>query len=131
MDSLLFKILNYENKIFEEYISKRTTFLENLKTIKINELSKEQLLNFINDIKNIIDPLKTSISSIDDYFLNLNLNFTKGNDDDTGDLVNYLFLGYFFTLISSELTELKSESESELSDNVSELSVSSSLSELV
>jgi len=130
MDSLLFKILNYENKIFEEYISKRTTFLENLKTIKINELSKEQLLNFINDIKNTIDPLKTSISSIDDYFLNLNLNFSKGNDD-TGDLVNYLFLGYFFTLISSELSELKSESDSELSDNVSELSVSSSLSELV
>lgn len=130
MDSLLFKILNYENKIFEEYNSKRTTFLENLKTIKINELSKEQLLNFINDVKNIIDPLKTSISSIDDYFLNSNLNFTKSYD--TGDyLINYLFLGYFFTLVSSELTELKSESESELSDNVSELSVSSSLSELV
>ena len=120
MDSLLIKILNYENKIFEEYISKRTLFLENLKIIKINELSKEQLLNFINDIKNIIDPLKSSICSIDDYFLNIN--FTKKND--TGELMNtYLFLGYFFTLISSELTELKSESESsELSE--SELSIS-------
>ena len=122
MVTLLSKILNYEEDVFNEYQLKRNHFIENLKKINTNKLSKQQLLIFINDIKNIIDPLKSSMESIDYHFTNLK--FEKTYEDQ---LTSYLFLGYFLTLISSissdsELIELSvSESELiELSESLSE-----------
>ena len=66
-ETLLSKILNYEEKIYTEWSLKRKELLENLKKIEINTLNNDQLLIFINDLKNVIDPLKTSIEHIDHF----------------------------------------------------------------
>ena len=115
MSVLLLKILNYESKIFEEYSKKRTLFIEHLSEIKTNKLTKSQLLIFINDIKDIIDPLKTSISAIDYYFTNTSLE-KKNSIENSEKMLYYLLLARFFENVSdsldseSELTEERSDS---------------------
>jgi hypothetical protein len=121
MVTLLSKILNYEAKIFEEYSLKRQTFLKSLSEIKTNNLSKTQLLIFINNIKDIIDPIKTSNSAIDYYLIN---SFYKKKED-VPNLLFYLFLITFLEKgisesSDSELTELSESSESESLESDSE-----------
>ena len=115
MNSFLSKILNYESQIFENYLSKRKDFLQHLKTIKTNELSKEESLIFINNLKDIIDPIKSTTKSIDDFLENT---YSCCNDE----LINYLFLGYFVSLLSEEPDSkelrLEHESESDVSESV-------------
>ena len=133
MDILKNKILNYEAGLFEEYCFKRSKLIEDIK-LK-NNISKENSLIFINDIKAITDSLKNAISSIDYYFTNTDL--TKNDSLTTHDeMLFYLLLKRFiFTTGSSELsleTEESSESvsvsDSELSSEELELSPESSSS---
>ena len=70
-------ILKYEESIFNEYISKRSKLIENIKNLQLNNLDNNQLLNLISDLKVIIDPIKTSIMNIDDHFLNTSLDNNK------------------------------------------------------
>ena len=115
MSTLLLKILNHESKIFEEYSTKRKLFLEHLSQIKTNNLTQGQLLILINDLKDIIDPLKTSISAIDYYFTNTSLE-KKDSIESSEKMLFYLLLGRFFeTAVSDSL-----ESESELTEESSE-----------
>jgi len=115
MSALLLKILNHESKIFEEYSKKRTLFIEHLSEIKTNKLTKSQLLIFINDIKDIIDPLKLIIFFIDYYFLNTSLE-KKNSIENSEKMLYYLLIGRFFENFSdsldseSELTEERSDS---------------------
>ena len=111
MNTLLFKILNYESTIFNEYLQKRSDLLNSVKEININTLSKKQLLIFISDIKSIIDPVKTSIASIDYYFTNTD--FIKDDTIKSNEMVNTLF--YLFLLSnfsSSDDSEISEISES-------------------
>ena len=134
---ILSRVLNYESSIFEEYSSKRKDLIENIKNLK-RPLNSSELFIFINDIKAIIDPIKTSISAIDHYFTNTDF---KNNDSflEAQELNNlfYLFLGLRLNSRSdSELaleTEISdSDSEpSETSESVSESDVSSKSSRSV
>ena len=88
MNTLISKILNYEMEIYKIYISKRKKLLKSIKEKK--NLNKDQSLIFVNDIKAIIDPIKSSIESIDYYFTNLDL--TKKDSINDNKLLFYLLL---------------------------------------
>jgi len=134
---ILSRVLNYESSIFEEYSSKRKDLIENIKNLK-RPLNRSELFIFINDLKAIIDPIKTSISAIDHYFTNTDF---KNNDSfleaQNLNALFYLFLGLRLNSCSdSELaleTEISdSDSEpSETSESVSESDVSSKSSRSV
>ena len=119
MSTLIYKILNYEKEIFNEYISKRKKLIKNIKLQK--NLNHSQTLNFINDIKAIIDPIKTSLDSIDYYFTNLNFDKSKSSDEISKMLFIYLFLEIRLGVTSSLDTLDTLESDSEPDILVSEL----------
>ena len=108
---LISKIITYEQSVFDEYTTKRGHFLNHLKSV--SNLQHLDLSVLVNDIKAIIDPIKTSISEIDFYFTNTEFKNNKNREENT--LLFYLLLLRTF---SSEL------SESSDSDSVSERSVS-------
>ena len=117
--TLLSKILNYEKEVFDTYVSKRQGLLEGIQKIEINTLDKSQLLIFIENIKNIIDPLKTSTANIDNF---MNGMCNENNFTETQFILFYLLFGDFFfkTGGSSEDSEdILSEPES-LSESVLE-----------
>ena len=114
MSTLISKILNYENEIFNEYISKRKKLIKNIKEQSF--LNKKQSLNFVNDLKAIIDPIKISISSIDYYFTNLNFDKNNTEVDISKILCTYLLLETYLTSSLDTLDTLESES-SELSED--------------
>lgn len=121
---LLSKVIDYENSVFEEYLSKRKKLLEHLKTIK--SLNKSQANVFIHDLKSIIDPIKTSISEIDHYFTNTD--FKKTDNIDSYKKMNeflYLFL-LLYSFSELDETDISEASESSLSENSDSLSESSS-----
>ena len=72
-------ILKYEQTIFNDYISKRTELIENIKSLQLNDLTQQQLINITSDIKLIIDPIKSSITGISDYFTNFNNSFNNND----------------------------------------------------
>ena len=142
MDTLLNKILNYESTIFNEYKLKRKILIDKLSKIETNKLDKQQLLIFINDIKDVIDPIMTSSENIDHLLMNLNFKNQKSFDNACA-LKNLILFNYLFkffldensteesvetelTESSSELSDSNSDSSSELSDSSSELSDSKS-----
>ncbi len=108
MSTLISKILNYENEIFNEYISKRKKLIKNIKEQSF--LNKKQSLNFVNDLKAIIDPIKTSISSIDYYFTNLNFDKNNTEVDISKILCTYLLLETYLTSSLDTLDTLEPES---------------------
>jgi hypothetical protein len=68
---LLSKILNYENDIFNKFIQKRTNLIKNLENLKTEKkLDEIQLLHFINDLKSVIDSVKSANDYIDEYYIN-------------------------------------------------------------
>ena len=115
MHTLISKILNYEDEIFNEYISKRKKLIKNIKEQPV--LNKEQSLNFVNDLKAIIDPIKTSISSIDYYFTNLNFDKNNTEVDMSKILCTYLLLETYFTSSLDTLDTLEPDSDSHDSES--------------
>ena len=108
MHTLISKILNYENEIFNEYISKRKKLIKNIKEQSF--LNKKQSLNFVNDLKAIIDPIKISIYSIDYYFTNLNFDKNNTEVDISKILCTYLLLETYLTSSLDTLDTLEPES---------------------
>jgi hypothetical protein len=107
-------VLKYEESVFNEYISKRSKLIENIKNLQLNNLNNNQLLNFTSDLKIIIDPIKTCISNIDDHFLNNCLDNNKSIHD-LSDLNNLMGLYVLFDFLgrggggSSSGSEFESE----------------------
>ena len=99
-NSFIEKILKYENSIFNEYTIKRNTLIENIKNLQLNDLNKDQLLNLTSDIKLVIDPIKTSISNMDDYFNNLKNSWNSNESTKTLNELN-LFYTFFFLFTGS------------------------------
>ena len=136
MKTLINKILNYEECIFNEYSSKRKILIKNIKNVSF--LDKPELINFINDIKAVIDPIKTSTSAIDHYLTNIDFK----NNESSKNVSELLFIYLLFGLISTETLETElpessessesseSESESELSESNSSRSVSVTFSNI-
>ena len=121
-NSFIEKILKYENSIFNEYTIKRNTLIENIKNLQLNDLNKDQLLNLTSDIKLVIDPIKTSISNMDDYFNNLKNSWNSNESTKTLNELN-LFYTFFFLFTGSgsgsedpEISESDSVSESSESE---------------
>ena len=99
MQTLLFKILTYESNIFEKYQKDRMVFRESLEKIDTNTLSQESLGNLINDIKDIIDPIKISNEAINNYFENKLLSFQNNNSSlSNQELLKFII---FYNLIKS------------------------------
>ena len=121
METLLSKILNYEECIFNEFILKRKNLIENI--TKIDFLNKNQLFIFINDLKAIIDPIKTSTVAIDHYFTNTSFENNESvlEQEQLNKLLSFYFL---FGLFSTEA--LETEIPESISESVSELLVSES-----
>jgi hypothetical protein len=118
MDQInLSKILNYENRLFNKFISKRTNLI---KTIKEKNIQNKTI--FLKNFKNIID----CIESANDYIDNFNLEKT----DNESEFILFYFLCkdlFFKTESSSESssdsdTESSSDSETESCSDESESS---------
>ena len=121
---LLFKILKYEADVFEKYIESRKKLINFIKEVKINNLPNEKVLIFINDLKQVIDPIITCNDNID-YLISNNMEseLSITTQKELKEVFNlYLLLGCL-RLGGSE-SELESSERLELSD--SELSVSDS-----
>ena len=97
--SLKDKIIEYENDIFNEFIEKRNKFINYIKNIDINVLSKEQVNNLIYDIKMILEPIKTSSENIDYIFTNTE--FDKNNSEQ--DLINIEKVVTFYSILNLNL----------------------------
>ncbi len=117
--SLLLKILKYENELFENFLAKRKQLIEYISEIQINNLPKDKLLIFINDLKQVTDTLVTCTDNMDFLIINDMKSDISGKINQ--ELLNiYLFREYFrLTGLSSEL-ELETELELELKDNDSD-----------
>jgi len=128
------KILQYEQKIFNEFIQKRTNLIKNIKDLDLSILNKQQQHHFINDLKDIIDPIKMVNENIENYFLNSSNSFKNSNSTNEHTFILfYLFLKDTFFLSdpssdSSDSSETKETSESD-SDSDSSSDSSSSESE--
>ena len=109
---LLTKIKMYESSIFEEYSSKRKNLINHINSLGV--LSKSQTVVFINDLKAIIDPIKTSISSINHYFNNLDFKNTESTEN-LQDLNKLMLLYLFLETYSTDETEETSVPESSVS----------------
>ena len=118
-------ILKYEQTIFNDYISKRTELIENIKSLQLNDLTQQQLINITSDIKLIIDPIKSSITGISDYFTNFNNSFNNNDSIKTLNDFSTLIKNYIlFDLLRKGTDEsLDSERSSETSsESLEELS---------
>ena len=110
MNHLLFKIIEYESNVFNDYLAKRTLFLKKLKEIRINNLDNTKLSILIHDIKEIIDPIKTSTQSIDYFFTNLDQSSSKTIENNK--FLFYLLLGILGSeSVSEELNEVSDSPE--------------------
>ena len=89
------EIIDYENKVFTDFLNKRDKMIENLKTIDTDKLDNEQLLILTSDIKQIIDPVKIASDNIDYLFSNIDF---KKNDsiESTKEIYKILILSSFF-----------------------------------
>ena len=95
------KIIEYENDIFNEFIEKRNKFINYIKNIDINVLSKEQVNNLIYDIKMILEPIKTSSENIDYIFTNTE--FDKNNSEQ--DLINIEKVVTFYSILNLNVNQ--------------------------
>ncbi len=112
--SLLFKVLKYESEIFEKYQKNRTELLKFINEIEINNAPKEKVLIFINDLKQVIDPLITCNQNIE-YLLSNNMESNESTEyqKNLKELFNvYLFLEYLRLLNGTSDSELDSELDS-------------------
>ena len=132
--SLLFKVLKYESEIFEKYQKNRAELLKFIGEIEINNIPKEKILIFINDLKQVIDPLITCSTNIE-YLIS---NKMESNDSieyqkNLKEIFNiYFFLEYLRLLggTSDSLDSLDSlDSELEILDKLESVSESDSVSE--
>lgn len=136
--TLLNKLLNYEKSIFNKYITKRKLLIEKINSIETNKLDNSQLLIFINDIKDVLDPIKSSCENIDHLLSNVDFKNNKSFQSNK-DILNIITMFYLFkdrldlTLTSSEEsdeideTELIDSSDSDSDSESSESSRSESL----
>ena len=108
----LSRALNYENKIFEEYLSKRKKMIDFIQKLDFETLDKKQKTVFIENFKNVVDPIKTSISQIDTF--NEDLSFTNLNESRLK--VDFVYLLYLFLFESSFDETLETESSESVSE---------------
>jgi hypothetical protein len=117
MSTLISKILNYESEIFENYLESRKKLLTFINSIEINNLPEQKVLIFINDLKQVIDPIITSRENIE-YLLSNNMESDESikNKNEFKKLVGIYLLLDCLRLgggLSEELSELSESDDSE------------------
>ena len=97
--SLIKQILDYEQTIHTDYIKKRELMVSELKKIdSFNFLDNDIMLNMVFDIKNVIDPIKNSITAIDFFIENKNKNFiSKESVEESEHLTKIMQFIVFFS----------------------------------
>ena len=120
----LLQVLNYEEQVFNRFINNRTKLINLLKTIKVEDFDRQQLLNFVKSIKNITQTVKCADEFVNEFFSKDFLdNFEKENTENEFIQFYLLFKDIFFTTNSDSDPELSSsissESSSESSSDVS------------
>ena len=124
--TLLNKLLNYENSIFNKYITKRKLLIGKIKSIETNKLDNSQLLIFINDIKDVLDPIKSSCENIDHLLSNVDFKNNKSFQSNK-DILNIIMMFYLFKdRLDLNLTSSEESDEIELTDSPDSESVSDS-----
>lgn len=125
----LSQILNYEEQVFNRFVTNRTNLLNLVKTIKLEDFDKQQLLNFVKSMKNVTESTKSCNKFITEFRDNfLQNNFIKLPDDNIeNDFIQFYFLfkDFFFTTTTSSSSDEDDDESSEIS-----LSSLSSLSPL-
>lgn len=127
------QIIEFENKLFEEYSQKRIIFINNLRCIDTDKLNNTQLINFAHDIKQITDNISLANENIDNYTINQKEMF---NNDDSTAMVSiknklYIFYSIFYKFLNydsdsdteiseSSISEFEPESESESNSEFSD-----------
>lgn len=89
------EVVEYENKVFNEYLKKRDKLIEKFKSIETSKLDDKQLIVLTSDIKQIIDPIKIAIDNIDYLFSNIDF---KKNDsiESTKEIYKIIILSSLF-----------------------------------
>jgi hypothetical protein len=132
MSTLLSKILNYELEIFNKYLESRKKLLTFIKEIKINNLSNQQVLIFINDLKQVIDPVITSQQNIDYLLLNnMKSDDSIKNQNEIKKITDLYFLLEYLRLTCSEEEEEELSLESVSLESLESVSLESLDSESV
>ena len=106
----LSRALNYENEIFDEYLAKRKKMLDFVQNLDFETLDKKQKIVFIENFKNVVEPIKTSISQIDTF--NEDLSFTNLNESRLK--AEFVYLLYLFMFWDSSDETLETESSDSL-----------------
>ena len=90
------KILDYEQNIFNEFIEKRDKLIKHINEIILPNLTKNQLDNFICDIKMILDPIKNASENIEYLLTNTNFN----NDNSQNDIKDFQNIILLYSIIN-------------------------------
>ena len=113
--SLLFKVLKYESEIFEKYQKNRAELLKFIGEIEINNIPKEKILIFINDLKQVIDPLITCSTNIEYLISNkMESNESVEYQKNVKEIFNIYFFLEYLRLLGGTSDSLDSVSDSEL-----------------
>ena len=116
------QVLNYENDVFNNYTIKRKQLIENITNLQLTDLNKEQMNNFINDLKMILDPIKNTTENIDHYLSNKC--FTNNYSTETLSEMQFMIIFHHFflpNLLRGTITSCSDSSDSgEESESVSE-----------
>ena len=89
------KLISYEETIFQEYLSKRNQLKSYLETV--SQINENELLVFVNDLKAIVDPIKTSTLAIDHCLNNSDFKNTQSISDQN-ELQKMFFYYTFLTM---------------------------------
>ena len=64
------EIVNEFDKVFKNLERKKKLFIEYINNADTSLFSKEELVNFMNDISQVIQPIRNSIDSVDSLIKN-------------------------------------------------------------
>ena len=110
------KILEYENKIFEDYLEQRKLFINNIKNIDFNEFNNNEYLNFLFDTKMVIDPIKNASHNIKHFLKNKTKKFKNSESITFNKELQHIMVLYY-TFHNNNQPESESDSELELSSS--------------
>jgi hypothetical protein len=103
----LSKVKNYEQGVFDEFMAKRNKLLNTIENLNFETLDKKQKIIFIENFKNVVEPLKTSIQQIDTF--NNDTDFKNQENVNTSTQVNFVYLLYLLLFTFSEEETLETE----------------------
>ena len=109
------QIIDFENKLFQEYLQKRTIFINNLKCVESYKLNNDQLINFVNDIKQITDNISLANENMDYYTTNQQQMFKNNESTEIRNVKNKLYV--FYSIFHKYFLNHDSDSDTEISES--------------